>query len=244
VERITPRSGAALMLEVLRSEGVRYIFGNPGTTEMPLIGAVGEAPDISYVLGLQEACVVAMADGYAQASGRPGFVNLHAAGGLGNAMGAVLLRRAFHDSLAAPAGPTFLSLPVDVMESMTAVSAGNVSRIDRKTVAGSLEELADILATIRPGKLALIAGDEVFTSGASAETVALAESFGAPVFGSSWPRQIPFPTAHPLPQLCLGTDRMQGRTPEAASGAETHPRPAAGDGQRRRLRHSGNGIDQ
>jgi benzoylformate decarboxylase len=252
LDRIAPRSGAALMLEVLRSEGVRYIFGNPGTTEMPLLGAVADAPDISYVLGLQEACVVAMADGYAQASGRPGFVNLHAAGGLGNAMGAlihaqvsntplvvtagqpdqrhgftdsllsgnlvgiagpvvksareivlpdqipVLLRRAFHDCVATPAGPTFLSLPLDVMESMTAVSAGRVSRIERNAVAGSLDELADALAAIRPGKLALIAGDEIFTSGASAETVALAESFGAPVFGSSWPRQIPFPTAHPL----------------------------------------------
>lgn len=252
LDQVAPRSGAAVMLEVLRSEGVRFVFGNPGTTEIPLIGAVADAPDISYVLGLQEACVVAMADGYAQASGRPGFVNLHAAGGLGNAIGGlihaqvsntplvitagqpdqrhgftdsllsgnlvsiagpvvkwareitlpdqipILLRRAFHDSIAAPAGPTFLSLPVDVMESMTTVPAGTVSRIERAAVAGSLEELADALAAVRPGKLALIAGDEIFTSGASAETVALAESFGAPVFGSSWPRQIPFPTAHPL----------------------------------------------
>ena len=71
VESVAPRRGAALLLEVLRSEGVRYIFGNPGTTELPLIDALTEAPDIAYVLALQEASAVAMADGYAQAARRP-----------------------------------------------------------------------------------------------------------------------------------------------------------------------------
>src|SRR5215472_2333322 len=68
------RRGAALLLEVLRSEGLRYVFGNPGTTELPFIDALVDFPDIHYVLGLQEASVVAMADGYAQASRRTGFV--------------------------------------------------------------------------------------------------------------------------------------------------------------------------
>lgn len=67
------RRGAAVLLEVLRSEGVDYIFGNPGTTELPLIDALLEIPDVHYVLGLQEASVVAMADGYAQAARKPGF---------------------------------------------------------------------------------------------------------------------------------------------------------------------------
>src|SRR6202040_3546343 len=75
---------------VLRSEGARYVFGNPGTTELPLIDALVEAPDISYVWALQEASAVAMADGYAQAAGRPGFLNLHTAGGLGHGMGNLL----------------------------------------------------------------------------------------------------------------------------------------------------------
>lgn len=78
------------MPEVLRSEGVRYIFGNPGTTGLPLVDALTGAPEIAYILGLQEAGVVAMADGYAQASGRPGFVNLQTAGGLGHAMGSII----------------------------------------------------------------------------------------------------------------------------------------------------------
>jgi benzoylformate decarboxylase len=56
------RRGAAVLLEVLRSEGARHVFGNPGTTELPLIDALVDAPDIHYVLALQEASAVAMAD--------------------------------------------------------------------------------------------------------------------------------------------------------------------------------------
>jgi benzoylformate decarboxylase len=82
--------GADILLEVLRSEGTRYIFGNPGTTELPLIDALVNVPDIRYVWGLQEATAVSMADGYAQASGYPAFVNLHTAGGLGHGMGAIM----------------------------------------------------------------------------------------------------------------------------------------------------------
>jgi benzoylformate decarboxylase len=84
------RRGAAVLLEVLRSEGAQYVFGNPGTTELPLIDALVDAPDISYVLALQEASAVAMADGYAQAAGRPGVLNLHRAGGLGHGLGNLL----------------------------------------------------------------------------------------------------------------------------------------------------------
>ena len=253
LDEIAPRrTGAALVLEVLRSEGVRYIFGNPGTTELPLLNALHGVQDIAYILGLQEASVVAMADGYAKASGQTGFVNLHTAGGLGHAMGAiihsqtantplvitagqqdtrhsfmdpllygdlvgiarpvvkwarevahpehlpVLLRRAFNDSKAAPSGPVFLGLPTNVLEQETTASAGEASRIERAAVAGGLEDLADACAVVRPGRLAIIAGDEVFTANASLETVQLAEVLGAPVFGSSWPSYLPFPTSHPL----------------------------------------------
>ncbi|WP_083300764.1 thiamine pyrophosphate-binding protein [Jeongeupia sp. USM3] len=87
VESTTVRRGAEVLLEVLASEGVEYIFGNPGTTELPLMDALLRTPDIHYVLALQEASAVAMADGYAQAARRPAFLNLHTAGGLGHGMG-------------------------------------------------------------------------------------------------------------------------------------------------------------
>ncbi|WP_457301265.1 thiamine pyrophosphate-binding protein [Phyllobacterium sp. P5_D12] len=83
-------TGSQLLLEVLTDAGIKYIFGNPGTTEMPIMHALRQFPEIQYILGLQETAVVAMADGYAKASGRPAFVNLHTAGGLGHAMGALL----------------------------------------------------------------------------------------------------------------------------------------------------------
>ncbi|KQY48615.1 thiamine pyrophosphate-binding protein [Rhizobium sp. Root483D2] len=83
-------TGSQLLLEVLSDAGIKYIFGNPGTTEMPIMHALRQFPEIQYILGLQETAVVAMADGYAKAGGRPAFVNLHTAGGLGHAMGALL----------------------------------------------------------------------------------------------------------------------------------------------------------
>lgn len=74
-------------LDVLRLFGVNRVFGNPGSTELPFLH--DWPADIDYVLGLQESCVVGMADGYAQATGRPAFVNLHSAAGLGHALGSL-----------------------------------------------------------------------------------------------------------------------------------------------------------
>src|ERR1700753_1714166 len=81
---------------------------------------------------------------------------------------------------------------------MSSVGIGSRSVIDRNSVAGSLPSLAEHLAAIAPGRLAIIAGDEIHASDAAQETVAVAEALGAPVYGSSWPSRIPFPTSHPL----------------------------------------------
>src|SRR5262245_23101712 len=79
--------GIQAFLELLAGFGVRRIFGNPGTTEMPLNDALVGDRRFQYILGLQEVPVMAMADGYAMASGSLGVVNLHISCGLGNAMG-------------------------------------------------------------------------------------------------------------------------------------------------------------
>ena len=71
--------------DLLRAFGIKKVFGNPGSTELPFLSDWPD--DIDYVLGLQEASVVGMADGYAQATRNAGFVNLHSAAGLGNALG-------------------------------------------------------------------------------------------------------------------------------------------------------------
>src|SRR5207244_3536256 len=80
-------SGKRAFLDLLKQEGVEIMFGNPGTTELPLMDAFATENELRYLLGLQEAAVMAMADGYAQASGKLAVVNLHVAPGLGNAMG-------------------------------------------------------------------------------------------------------------------------------------------------------------
>ncbi len=257
------RRGADVLLETLHSEGVEYIFGNPGTTELPLMDALLRNPSLKYILALQEASAVAMADGYAQASGKTGFLNLHTAGGLGHGMGnllnakvsqtplvvtagqqdtrhsisdpllyddlvniaspavkwaqdvsnashlPVLLRRAFHDANAAPSGPVFLSLPMDIMDQLSDVNIGEPSEIDRRAIGSSLPRLAEILANCNLDKLAIIAGDEIYTSNATAETINVAELLGAHVYGSSWPSRIPFPTSHPL---------WRGNMPTTAAG--------------------------
>jgi benzoylformate decarboxylase len=82
-------SGRAAFIELLQAEGVAQIFGNPGTTELPIMHALPDYPEMGYVLGLQEAIVVAMADGYARASGKLAACNVHVAPGLGNAIGAL-----------------------------------------------------------------------------------------------------------------------------------------------------------
>ena len=80
-------SGKQALMEQLMAEGVKYVFGNPGTTEQPFMDILQDYPQIQYILALQEATALGMADAYAWASGRPAFVQLHAAPGLGNAMG-------------------------------------------------------------------------------------------------------------------------------------------------------------
>ncbi|MGA7195485.1 thiamine pyrophosphate-binding protein [Roseiarcus sp.] len=98
------RRARDILLDILRDEGITHVFGNPGSTEMPLMDALVDAPDIAYVLGLQEATAVGMADGWALASGRAAFVNLHAMGGLGNAMGVLVASKASETPLVVTAG--------------------------------------------------------------------------------------------------------------------------------------------
>jgi benzoylformate decarboxylase len=245
-------TGSELLLEALSQAGIKHIFGNPGTTEMPIMHALRRFPEIDYVLGLQEAAVVAMADGYAKASGRPAFVNLHTAGGLGHAMGALLhskiaktpmlvtvgqqdtrhsfsdpllygdaigmatpavkwarevlhphqitplVRRAIEAALTPPFGPVFLSFPIDVLTGETVEAPGAPSSTDRRSVAGGLNDLASALARIQPGRLAVIATDEVDAGRAGDELVALVETLGAFVYGPSWPGGMSFPPTHPL----------------------------------------------
>jgi benzoylformate decarboxylase len=241
-----------VLLEILRTEGVRHLFGNPGSTELPLIDALAGAGDLHYVLALQEASAVGIAEGYAMATGVPAFLNLHTSAGLGNAIGALtnaqanhtplvvtagqqdyrhiatdpllagdltglarsvskwvhevrtpdelgtILRRAFHDAASPPAGPVFVSIPMDLLDDPAEHPTPPPSTIHRRPVADALDALAELLTEPAVGTVAIVAGDEVATSGAVPEVVALAEALGAPVYGTALHSRAVFPPRHPL----------------------------------------------
>src|SRR2546423_12246996 len=82
-------TGRHAFIELLLDEGVTHLFGNPGTTELAIMEAVPQYPQLKFVLGLQEAAGVAMADGYCPASGRLAPADVHVMPGPRNAMGAL-----------------------------------------------------------------------------------------------------------------------------------------------------------
>jgi benzoylformate decarboxylase len=94
--------------EMLRARGMTTVFGNPGSTELPMLKEFPD--DFRYILGLQEAVAVGMADGFAQASGQVGHVNLHTAPGVGNAMGAIFNAQANKSAVLVTAGNQTRSL--------------------------------------------------------------------------------------------------------------------------------------
>src|SRR4051795_7637317 len=94
--------------DLLRRHEIDTIFGNPGSTELPMLADFPE--DFRYVLGLHETVAVGMADGFAQAAGRPTMVNLHTAPGLGNGMGAIFNAQANKSPLVVTAGQQARSL--------------------------------------------------------------------------------------------------------------------------------------
>jgi benzoylformate decarboxylase len=82
-------TGRSAFLALLKDEGITHLFGNPGTTELPIMHALKDYPDLTYVMAMQESLVVAIADGFSRASGRLVACNVHVAPGLGNAMGSL-----------------------------------------------------------------------------------------------------------------------------------------------------------
>ena len=241
----------AATFALLRARGMTTVFGNPGSTEL---GFLRDFPaDFEYVLGLHEGVVVAMADGYAQATGKPALVNLHSACGVGNAMGAVVnafhnraplvitagnqdrrqlelepylfarstalmapyvkrsheparaqdvpsaLDRAWHLAQTPPAGPVFVSIPMDDWELEAqaggpAVGAGEVRSAGRADDA-TLDDLAGLIESSR--RPAIVAGAGVDRSGAWTATTDLAQRLRAPVWAAPQSPRAGFPEDHP-----------------------------------------------
>ena len=236
--------------DLLRRLGLTTIFGNPGSTEEPFLQDF--PPDFTYVLGLQEASVLAMADGYAQVSGRPALVNLHTVAGVGHAMGnlicafynktplivtagqqtrAMLLlepyltnvratetprpwvkwsyepvraadvpaafMRAYAEAVQPPAGPAFLSLPMDDFEE--AALGPPELRTASLRVGPDPARLRDFAGRIdRSESPALVFGAGVDRSDGWDAAQRPAERLNAPVWAPPESERAAFPEDHPL----------------------------------------------
>jgi benzoylformate decarboxylase len=236
--------------QLLRKLGLTTVFGNPGSTEQPFLKNFPS--DFQYILALQEASAVAMADGFAQATGRPALVNLHTSAGTGNGMGNIMtafqnktpliitagqqtremiicdplltnrdetmlprpyvkwsyepkraedvpraIMRAYALALQPPAGPVYVSIPLDDWDK-TAIGIADVRSVSPR-VGPDPDRLREFAKRISAAnKPALIYGAEVEKAGGWDAGVALAEKINAPVFRAPAAERACFPETHPL----------------------------------------------
>ena len=264
--------------ELLRSLRLTTVFGNPGSTEQTFLQEFPD--DFRYVLALQEASAIAMADAFAQVTRRPALVNLHSSAGVGNALGNLVaayhgntplivtsgqqhrelvigepylgnreattfpkpwvkwsyeparaqdvpeaFMRAYAMARQPPAGPVYLSVPMDDWNQPLAGPA-RVRTVSARTVpdAERLREFAGrISASRRP---ALVFGPEVDRAGGWDAAVALAEKLRAAVYGAPLGDRVSFPEDHPQFRGPLGmsvktiSDRLAGHDLAVVIGAE------------------------
>jgi benzoylformate decarboxylase len=248
----------AVTYDLLRELGLTTIFGNPGSTEQPFLKNFPS--DFKYILGLQEATAVAMADGFAQATGRPALVNLHTSAGTGNGMGNIMtafqnktpliitagqqtremiicdplltnrdetmlprpyvkwayepkraedvpraIMRAYALALQPPAGPVYVSIPLDDWDK-TALGPADVRSVSSR-VGPDPERAKKFAHRISKAKRpVLIYGAEIEKSGGWKIGVAFAEKLNAPVFRAPAAERASFPENHAL---------FQGELPSA-----------------------------
>jgi benzoylformate decarboxylase len=240
----------AATYNLLRTLGLTTVFGNPGSTEQPFLKNF--PPDFEYILGLQEASAVAMADGFSQATGKPALVNLHTSAGTGNGMGNIMtafqnktpliitagqqtremiicdplltnrdetmlprpyvkwsyepkraedvpraIMRAYALALQPPAGPVYVSIPLDDWDK-TALGPADIRTVSDR-IGPDPERLKEFAERINRAKSpVLVYGAEIEKAGAWKVGVAIAEKLRVPVYRAPAAERACFPETHPL----------------------------------------------
>ncbi|MEV4536737.1 benzoylformate decarboxylase [Asanoa sp. NPDC049518] len=264
--------------DLLRSLGMTTVFGNPGSTEQTFLSDFPD--DFTYVLALQEASAIAIADGFAQSTGRPALVNLHSVAGLGNSMGNMVavnkghtplivtsgqqhremvigdpylanpdatnmprpwvkwsyeparaedvpeaFMRAYAMALQPPAGPVYLSIPLDDWD--RPLEGPAVRRSVSTLIAPDPERLRHFADRITESHTpALIIGPDVDRAHGWQAAVALAEKLKAAVYSAPLSDRGSFPEDHPLYQGPVGlsyaeiSSRLTGHDLVVVIGAE------------------------
>jgi len=142
----TMAEGRFALIEQLRADGVRYIFGNPGTVEQGILDAVSSYTELEYVLALQESVAVGIADGYARGSGEVAIVQLHSGVGLGNGVGMLYQAKRGHTPLVVLAGES--GLRYDAMDAQMAADLVAMARPVTK-YATRVVDPASVLRIVR-----------------------------------------------------------------------------------------------
>lgn len=255
----------AVTYDLLRSLDLTTVFGNPGSTEQTFLQDFPD--DFTYVLALQEASALAMADGFAQSAGKPALVNLHTAAGVGNAMGSLVaayrantplivtagqqtremslcdpylnnrgatmlpspwvkwayepvraedvpaaFMQAYAVAVQPPAGPVFLSIPLDDWQK-PALGPAVIRAVSRKADPDTLR-LKEFAGTInRATNPLLVLGPEVDRAGGWDAGIAFAEKLGAAVRSSALTDRVSFPEDHrlyagPMPMTIAGVNQV------------------------------------
>ncbi|KAB8178322.1 thiamine pyrophosphate-binding protein [Microbispora catharanthi] len=135
------RPGKVAMFEQFAADGIRLVFGNPGTVEQGFLDVLEQRADMEYVLALQETVAVAIADGYARATAGPALVQLHAGVGLGNAVGMLYQAMRGHSPLvvvAGEAGVQYESMDAQMAADLVAMARPVTKYATRVTHPGSV----------------------------------------------------------------------------------------------------------
>lgn len=140
------RTGRFAIIEQLLVDDIRYMFGNPGTVEQGFLDALSDYPDLKYILSLQESIAVAMADGYARATGKPTVVQLHSGVGLGNGIGMLYQAWRGHAPLVVINGDA--GLRYDAMDAQMAADVVGMARPVTKWATRVLDPHS-VLRTLR-----------------------------------------------------------------------------------------------